>query len=306
MTEDVKTHSGMASIVGRPNVGKSTLLNTLVGEKVAIVSNIPQTTRNQVRGIYTDERGQIVFVDTPGLHMSRDKLAKFMQKSASMTTDETDCVIHLVDVSEPTGEEEEAIVKKLAQLTSPVILGLNKVDLTDKFVPEYIELWERIKGCPVTEFKNFSMIPLSGKQGTNADKLFDILFDFMPEGEPLYPSDTVTDIPQKMAIADIVREKLFGILREEIPHAIGVVIENMERRKKDVVYIQVLILVENDSQKRIVVGKGGGSLKDVGKQARQELQELLESKVFIDLYVKVKKNWRDDVFLLQEMGYDNI
>lgn len=306
MTSKAKTRSGMASIVGRPNVGKSTLLNALVGEKVAIVSNVPQTTRNQVRGIYTDERGQIVFVDTPGLHMPKDKLSQFMQRSAYTTTDETDCVIHLVDVSEPTGEEEEMIVKRLAQLKIPVILGLNKVDLTDKFVPEYIELWEGVKGCPVTEFKDFSMVPLSGKTGTNVGKLLDILYDSLPEGEPLYPPDAVTDIPQKMAIADIVREKLFGLLRQEIPHAVGVVIEEIERRKKDTVYIRAVILVETDSQKSIVIGKKGETLKEVGKLARQELEELLEAKVFVELFVKSKKNWRDDISLLQEMGYDNI
>ena len=305
MTQDAILHSGMASIVGRPNVGKSTLLNKLVGEKIAIVSNVPQTTRNQVRGIYTDERGQIVFVDTPGLHMPKDKLDRFMQKSAYTTTDETDCVIHLVDVSEPTGEEEEAIVRRLAKLRIPVIMGLNKIDITDKFIPDYIELWERIKGCPVTEFGNFHMIPVSGKAGTNIDELMDILFKHLPEGEPLYPSDVVTDIPQKMAIADIVREKLFGVLRQEIPHAIAVVIESIEQRKK-AVYIRVLIFVESDSQKRIVVGKQGGTLKEVGKLARQDLQDLLEAKVFIELFVKAKKNWRDDISLLQEMGYDSI
>ena len=293
----------MVSIVGRPNVGKSTLLNRVLEEKVAIVSKVPQTTRNQVRGIYTDERGQIVFIDTPGLHVGRDKLGKFMNKAAYETIRGTDCLIHLTDTSEPVGKEEEDIVGRLIGLNIPVILGLNKVDLKPKFIHEYIALWERVSGKPVTELKDFVVLPLSGNEGTNIDKLLDVVFEYLPEGPALYPEDTVCDIPQKMVMADIIREKLFAILRQEIPYAVAVVIENVEAKSKKVMHIQAMILVERESQKQIVIGKGGANLKQVGTEARRELEELLENKVFLELFVKTKKSWRDDDSLLQEMGY---
>ncbi|VAX36721.1 GTP-binding protein Era [hydrothermal vent metagenome] len=295
----------MVSIVGRPNVGKSTLLNTIVGEKIAIVSKIPQTTRNQIRGIYTEERGQIVFIDTPGIHLGRDKLDRFMNQVSSGTMQNTDCLIYVVDTSRRIGAEEQSAVEKLKALKVPIILALNKIDLKNPGVPEYIEFWEEAKGMPVTEMKDFAMVALSGRADTNVNKLLDVVFDFLPEGENLYPEDTVCDIPQKLAIADIIREKLFMHLKNELPHAVSVVIEEMRPIRGKTQLIKALILVERSTQKEIVIGKGGLALKRVGSLARYDLEDLLESKVYLECYVKVQKNWRDNPILLQELGYDS-
>ncbi len=301
--QDSDFRCGMVSIVGRPNVGKSTLLNKLLGEKVAIVSNVPQTTRNQIRGIYNDERGQIVFIDTPGLHMTKDKLDKFMNNSAYGSAKNAECVIHLVDSGDVVGKEEEEIVGRLSSLNIPVILGLNKVDVNDRYVPDYIALWERVVGKPATEIKSFVILPLSGKTGIHMDKLFNTLFEFLPPGPALYPRDALTDIPQRMMIADIVREKLFDTMRHELPYALAVIVEDMQPKRKKTLHIRILIVVERESQKMIVIGKGGQVLKKAGTLARLELEQLLEHKVFLEMHVKNKKKWRDDNALLQEMGY---
>lgn len=301
-----KFKSGMVSIVGRPNVGKSTLLNRIVGEKVAIVSNVPQTTRNQIRGIYTDERGQIVFIDTPGFHGTRDKLDEFMNNTAFSMAKEADCLIHLVDARDSCGKEEEEIARRLNQLSAPVILGLNKIDLKPKHLNEYIALWEKVKGKPVTEMDNLTLLPLSGHDGTNVEKLIDLLFEHLSPGPALYPTDIVCDIPQKMVLADIIREKLFHVLRQEVPHAVAVIIDQLQPRKGKALYIQATVIVEKDSQKAIVIGKSGETLKKVGTLARKEIEDLLEQKIFVEIFVKTKKNWRDNSSLLQEMGYQDI
>lgn len=303
--------SGMVSIVGRPNVGKSTLLNTILDEKVTIVSKVPQTTRRQMRGIYNDERGQIVFIDTPGLYLARpakgggkDKLDQLLLKTAFSTTQEVDCVIHLVDTSEPTGKEEEAVVKRLLNVSAPVILGLNKIDLKGKFLPEYISLWETLKGKSVQEMERFVLLPLSAKTHKNIDQLLEILFNFLPKGPALYPSDVICDIPQKIAVGDIIREKFLNVMREEIPHSLAVVVEAIQPKRNKVVYISALVFVERESQKEIVIGKQGEVLKKIGTLARRELEELLEGKVYLDLHVKLQKKWRDDVSFLEEMGLE--
>ncbi len=295
--------SGMVSIVGRPNVGKSTLLNSILGQKVAIVSKVPQTTRHQIRGIYNDSRGQIVFIDTPGFHRGKDKLDEFMNNASSATFDSVDCLIYLVDTSREIGKEEESISQQLKSVKGPLILGLNKVDLkkgTD--ISEYISFWEKVKGQPVTEMKNFMMIALSGQEGINIKKLIDIIFDFLPEGPALYPDDQISDVPQRLVMAETIREKLFELLREELPHSVGVVIEDIETVKK-ILHIKALIYIERDSHKEIVIGKRGQMLKNVGTLARQELESLLNTKIFLEIFVKVQKDWRDDVGLLQELGY---
>jgi len=294
---------GMVSIVGRPNVGKSTLLNTILGEKVAIVSKVPQTTRNQVRGVFTDERGQIVFIDTPGFHLGKDRLDRFMNQMSSGMMEDVDCVIYVVDTSRRIGEEEKSVVEKLKFVKVPVILALNKVDLKDNLIPEYIAHWEEAKGANVAEIENFAMVALSGRDNTNVKKLLDVVFEFLPEGPALYPEDTLCDIPQKLAISDIIREKLFQHMKNEIPHAISVVIEEMRPIKGKTTLIKALIFVERETQKEIVIGKGGQSLKRIGSFARRELEELLETKVYLECYVKVQKHWRDNVELLQELGY---
>ncbi len=299
-----KLRCGMVSIVGRPNTGKSTLLNRIIGEKVAIVSNVPQTTRNRIRGIYTDDRGQVIFIDTPGLVMGKDKFDQVLKRAALGTLPDADCIIHLVDTNEHVGREEEALVAQLKDRKAPVILGLNKVDLKGKYIHEYIALWERIKGKPVGDLKSFVLLPLSGKDGTHIEKLLEILFEILPEGPMLYPEDIVCDVPRKMVMADIIREKLFHILRQEVPHSIAVVIESAEPQRNKTLRIRAVILVERDSQKEIVIGKGGSVLKKAGTLARQELEELLGAKIFLETHVKLKKNWREDLSLLQELGYD--
>lgn len=298
------TRCGMVCIIGRPNVGKSTLLNNIVGEKIAIVSRVPQTTRNQIRGIYNDERGQIVFIDTPGLHLGTDKLDKFMNQTASGTIDEVDCVIYLVDTSRLTGQEEENIARRLKNIKAPIIFGMNKIDLKRRNVDEYIALWERVQGKSIHDMKNITILPLAGLKGTNIEQLIDILFDHMPEGPLLYPEDIVCDVPQKIVVADIVREKLFRVLKKEIPHSLGVIVESMRPVRKKTMNIKVLIFVERDTQKEIVIGKNGEVLKKAGTLARKELEELLETKVFLECFVKTQKRWRDNTMLLQEFGYD--
>lgn len=293
---------GVVAIIGRPNVGKSTLLNELIGTKVAIVSEIPQTTRNQIRGIHNDARGQIIFIDTPGVHKSRDNLDRVMNRAATGNLDDVDCLIYLVDSDDPPGPEEEGLASQIAAAKVPVILGLNKVDLNGRCIPEYLALWERLKGKPVQEMKNFSLIALSGKKGTNVEDLKTMIFSYLPPGPALYPLDVVSDVPQRMVIADIIREKLFGLMREEVPHSLAVVIEELQPKGK-VLHIKALVLIERSSQKMIVVGKGGTVLKKAGTAARQELEQLLKSKVFLELYVKESRHWRDDPGYLQEMGY---
>ena len=296
---------GMVTIVGRPNVGKSTLLNTIVGEKVAIVSKIPQTTRHPIRGIYNDERGQIVFTDTPGLYMGRDRLDQLLIKAAFSSTQDVDCVIHLVDTSEPTGKEESEVVKRLSTVKVPIILGLNKIDLKGKYLPEYIALWEKAKGKPIQQIERFVLLPLSGKTKKNIDKLLDLLFEFVPVGPALYPLDIVSDVPQRIAISDIIREKYLCIMREEVPHSIAVSVDIIQPKKNNILYIGALIYVERESQREIVIGRKAEVLKKVGSEARQELEVLLNSKIFLDLQVKTKKNWRDDSFFLEDLGLED-
>lgn len=304
MPDQKTVKCGTVAIVGRPNTGKSTLLNSIIGEKITIVSPVPQTTRNQIRGIFTDERGQIIFTDTPGWHLGKDHLDSYMKASATAAMEGVDGLIYLVDLVRRIGPEEEGVARQVKEAKCPVILGMNKVDAGHDRIPEYIAFWEKIKGCPVQEMKDFTMIPLSGSQGTNVEKLIGLIFDQLPTGPLLYPEDTISDTPQKLAIADIVREKLFNLTREEIPHALGVVIERMQKVKGNTWHINVLIIVEKTSQKEIVIGKGGKMLKDVGTQARLELEQILEKKVFLELYVRVEKNWRDKPSYLQELGYD--
>ena len=293
---------GLVSIVGRPNVGKSTLLNAILKEKVSIVSRVPQTTRHQIRGIYNDERGQIIFIDTPGLYLGKDKLDQMLIKTAFSSTREVDAVIHLVDNSEPTGREERAVVQRLLRVSAPIILGLNKIDLKRSFLPQYISLWETLKGVPVQEMKGFTLLPLSAKTRANLDKLLDILFELLPRGPALYPLDVICDVPRKTAVGDIIREKFLHVMREEIPHSLAVIVESIQPKKNKAVYISALVFVERESHKEIVIGKNGEVLKKIGTLARLELEDLLEGKIYLDLHVKLQKKWRDDLSLLEEMG----
>ncbi|MFH0754381.1 MAG: GTPase Era [Candidatus Omnitrophota bacterium] len=294
---------GYVSIVGRPNTGKSTLLNQIVGEKVAIVSPIPQTTRTAVRGILTDERGQVVFVDTPGWHSGRDGLDRFMNKSCQNSIDGVDCIVYVVDTSRAIGPEEEQIAQRLKHVKMPVVMVLNKIDLKGKYVHQYIELWETTRGMKILEMKDFVMIPVSGRSGIQVDKLVDVIFGFLPPGPFFYEADIVSDMPQKQLVSDIIREKLFLLTREELPHSIAVVVEEMRPVKGKTTRIRAVIFVERNSQKEIVIGAKGQMVKKVGTMAREELEVLLETKVFIELHVKVRKDWRDDSGMLADMGY---
>src|SRR6202789_2607953 len=299
--QDKQLKSGMVAIVGRPNVGKSTLLNAILGEKVSIVSNVPQTTRHQIRGIHTDERGQIVFIDTPGIHLGKDKLDKYMNRSSFGSIDSVEAVIHMVDASETTGLEEKHVITRLNKCGKPIIVGLNKIDITKgKFVPEYIKLWEGVRGVPMTEIRDLVLFPLSALKGTHVKKLVDLLFEQMPIGPFLYPEDTITDFPKRMAMADLIREKLFLLMREEIPHSIAVIIEGVQPKRGKVLHIRAAILVERESQKEIVIGKAGGILKQVGSEAREDLEALVDSKVFLELFVKHSSNWREDHSTLED------
>ena len=301
---DKKQKCGMVAIVGRPNVGKSTLLNAILGEKVSIVSDVPQTTRHQIRGIYTDERGQIIFIDTPGIHTGRDALDKYMNRASMGTIDSVDAVIHMVDVSEKTGAEEQQVVSRLNKCGKPIIVALNKIDITKgKFVPQYIELWEQTRGAPMQEMRDLILFPLSALKGTNVKKLLDLLFEQMPQGPLLYPEDAITDLPKRMAMADLIREKLFNLMREEVPHSIAVIIESVRPKRGKVLHIRAVILVERESQKEIVIGRAGAILKQVGSEARKDLEELVDSKVFLELFVKISSRWREDYGALEDMGY---
>ncbi|MDP3143570.1 MAG: GTPase Era [Candidatus Omnitrophota bacterium] len=295
---------GFVAVVGRPNVGKSTLVNNILGEKIAIVSTVPQTTRNKIRGIYNDERGQIIFIDTPGMHLAQDALGKYMNNASQQVIQEADLVVHLVDTREQTGREEKIIVERLRDLKKPIILGLNKIDLKGKYLPQYLQLWEAELGKPIQELADSLIaIPLSGLTGANLDKLLNEIFTRLPKGELLYPRDIICDIPQKLAIEDIIREKFLNLMREEVPFSIAVLVEEIIPRSNKLTYIRARILVERDSQKEIVIGKKGHILKQVGSLARKELEELLNSKVFLETFVTAEKNWRKDNRILRELGY---
>ncbi len=295
---------GIVAIVGRPNVGKSTLLNYILGEKVAIVSKVPQTTRTQIRGIYNDKRGQIVFLDTPGLHIPKTKLGKFMNISAEDAIMGADVALHLVDTSEPPGEEEDIIVEKLKDVKAPIVLGLNKIDLGGEYLPKYIKLWEEKRQKPITEMTDSLIsIPISSLKGSNVDRLLEVLFSFLKEGPELYPPDVLTDFPRKLAIADIIREKLFNFMREEVPHSIAVLVNEITERSDRLVFIRAEILAERPTQRMIIIGKKGEMLKKVGTLSRKELEGYFGKKVFLELWVRVEEDWRRNPQLLKELGY---
>jgi GTP-binding protein Era len=304
MNKEKKLRCGMVAIVGRPNTGKSTLLNRILGEKVAIVSRVPQTTRYKIRGIFNDERGQIVFIDTPGMILTKSYLGKLMSQHINEATEGCDLIIHLVDTTEPPGREENLVLEKIRHIKIPIILGLNKIDLRPIFLDNYIKLWEEIKGKKITEMdKDLILMPLSALAGINIDRLIDTIFAFLPEGDLLYPSDAITDLPQRLAIADIIREKLFNLMHKEVPHSLAVYIEEMQPRKNRLIYIRAVILIERESQRSIVIGRDGRVLKEVGRFSRLEIESLLEKKVFLETFVKVEPNWRNDPNILRELGY---
>ena len=288
--------SGFASVIGRPNVGKSTLINKIIGQKIAIMSDKPQTTRSRIQCILTRDDAQIIFLDTPGIHKPLFKLGEHMLKAAEGTLKEVDVILFVVDATEKFGGGEKYILERLETTPAPVILVINKVDLIDreKILPIIAEYSAR---------KNFAaVIPISAIDGTNLDALIDEVKKFLPEGPKYYPADMVTDQPERLIVAELIREKILHVTEDEVPHSIAVDIEEIKPRKNSTTYIRAVIYVERDSQKGILIGKGGELLKGVGKNARPEIEMLLGTKVYLDLWVKVKRGWRNSTGAIQNFG----
>ena len=291
--------SGFVCIMGKPNVGKSTLLNQIVGEKIAITTNKPQTTRNTIKGIITDDEAQIVFVDTPGIHRPKHKLGKIMNKNVDNTISDTDVVIMLIDASRKKSDQE-LVIEKLRRIRVPIILAINKVDM----IKDKLELLNIIE-----EYKNIfdfqAIIPISAKTGDGVDSIIAEVKKYLPYGPKYFPDDSLSDTPRRVIAAEIIREKALILLAEEIPHGIAVEIEKMKQREdKNIIDISAIIYCERDSHKGIIIGKGGAMLKDIGRLARSELEKSLESKVFLELWVKVKKNWRDSEKELRRLDFN--
>lgn len=291
--------SGFVAIVGRPNVGKSTLMNHLIGQKIAIMSDKPQTTRNKIHGVYTTDDAQIVFLDTPGIHKPNSKLGEHMNRSADSALSEVEAILFLTDVSEELGGGDRYIMEKLKKTDTPVFLVLNKID---KVHPEeLLPIMAKYK-----ELYDFAeIIPISALQGNNVSTLLEQLIRYLPEGPQYYPADQVTDHPEQFVVAELVREKILHLTREEVPHSIAVTIEDMRVQENGVVYIGAVIYVERDSQKGIVIGKRGALLKEVGAAARRDIETLLGSRIFLELWVKVKKDWRNHERVLKDFGFRN-
>lgn len=298
MTEtDKKFHSGFAALVGRPNVGKSTLMNALLGEKISIVSAHAQTTRNKITGVWNGDNAQVVFLDTPGMHKPQSKLGEAIRQSTMDALDEVDLILFLCAVNAPLGAGDRYILSLLKDRKVPVILALSKTDLISKEdVLKKIVQYSKI--YPFAE-----IIPLSAKTGENLDELMKCVVKYLPEGPKYFPDDMVTDQPERNIVQEIVREKLLTRTRDEVPHAIGVYTEEFSERENGKVYIRCTIYVERDSQKRIIIGKKGSVLKAAGQEAREEIQSLIGAPVFLDLWVKVSKDWKNKDYILRELGY---
>ena len=286
--------SGFITLIGRPNVGKSTLMNHLIGQKIAITSSKPQTTRNRIQTVLTEERGQIIFLDTPGIHKAKNKLGEYMVNVAERTLKEVDVVMWLVEPTTFIGAGEQHIAEQLKKVNTPVILVINKIDTVKKeellaVIAAYREIYD---------FKE--IVPVSALKGENADHLVDVLFSYLEEGPMFYDEDTITDQPERQIVAELIREKALRLLSDEIPHGIAVSIERMKERKKgNLMDIDATIICERDSHKGIIIGKQGAMLKKIGTKARIEIENLLDIKVNLQIWVKVKKDWRDSDFLIK-------
>ncbi|EOS70861.1 GTP-binding protein Era [Lachnospiraceae bacterium MD308] len=294
MNKDYK--SGFVTLIGRPNVGKSTLMNYLIGQKIAITSNKPQTTRNRIQTVLTTDKGQIVFVDTPGIHKAKNKLGEYMVNVAERTLNEVDVVLWLVEPATFIGAGEQHIAKQLKRVNTPVILVINKIDSVKRE-----EVFAAIDAYK--DIYDFSeIVPVSARSGSNADELIDVVMKYLPYGPQFYDEDTVTDQPERQIVAELIREKALHALEEEIPHGIAVAIDQMKQRGK-VMHIDATIICERDSHKGIIIGKQGNMLKKIGSTARFEIEKMLETQVNLKLWVKVKKDWRDSEYLMKNFGY---
>jgi len=290
--------SGFVTIIGRPNVGKSTLINSIVGQKILIMSNKPQTTRNKIQTVYNGENSQIVFLDTPGIHKPKNKLGEHMVKAAMETLNEVDVIVFLVDESTTIGPGDRYILELLKNVKTPVILGINKIDILEP--DAFKDIYDTYNEYDVFD----DVIGLSAINSKNVDKLIDRIIEKLPEGPQYFPSDMITDQPERFIVSEIVREKLLHYLHEEVPHGVAVVVNFMRKRDdKDIIDIDVTIYCERDSHKAIIIGKNGKKIKGIGKSSREEIERLLGSKVFMEIWVKVKKDWRDKESILRNLGY---
>lgn len=289
--------SGFVTLIGRPNVGKSTLMNHLIGQKIAITSNKPQTTRNKIQTVLTMEEGQIVFLDTPGIHKAKNKLGDYMVNVAEHTLNEVDVICWLVEPTTFIGAGERHIIEQLQKTKTPVILVINKTDTVKKEeVLTFIDAYRK-------ELDFAEIVPVSALKGDNTDVLVECILKYLPYGEPFYDEDTITDQPMRQIVAELIREKALRCLEEEIPHGIAVTIESM-KEKGNICHIDATIICEKDSHKGIIIGKGGQMLKKIGSAARPEIEDLLEMQANLQLWVKVKKDWRDSDVLMKNFGYN--
>mgnify|MGYP000153979391 CR=1 FL=1 len=298
-TDTKEFKSGFVTLIGRPNVGKSTLMNHLIGQKIAITSEKPQTTRNRIQTVYTDERGQIIFLDTPGIHKAKNKLGEYMVNVAENTLKEVDVILWLVEPTTFIGAGERHIAEQLSKIKTPVILVINKID-TVKSKEEILTFIAAYK-----DILNFAeIIPVSALKEMNIEDVKSSIFKYLPAGPQFYDEDTVTDQPMRQIAAELIREKALRMLDDEIPHGIAVVIDQMKERSNGIIDVDATIVCERDSHKGIIIGKQGAMLKKIGSNARYELEQMLEQKVNLKLWVKVKKDWRDSDFLVKNFGYD--
>ena len=298
-TQEKGYKSGFISIIGRPNVGKSTFLNRVIGQKIAIMSDKPQTTRNKVQGVLTLNDAQMIFIDTPGIHKPKHKLGDFMMKVATNTLKEVDLILFMINAEEGLGRGDEFIIEKLKTVKTPVFLVVNKIDQVhpDNLLP-LIGKYEKL-------YPFASVVPISALEGNNVETLLGQIKEHLPEGPQFYPADQVTDHPERFIISELIREKVLHLTREEIPHSVAVVIDSIKKMdNKDTINVMATIIVERDSQKGIVIGKQGKMLKEVGSRARLDIENLLGSKVFLELWVKVQKDWRNKMSQLRDYGFN--
>ena len=289
--------SGFVAIVGRPNVGKSTLLNRIVGQKIAIMSDKAQTTRNKIQGVYTTDTTQIVFIDTPGIHKPKHRLGDYMVEAAYSALHEVEVVLFMVAADQKRGKGDDMIIERLKKLNVPVYLVINKID---KIHPN--DLLEQIDDFK-SQMDFAQIIPISATQGNNFETLMSELEKSMPAGPQYFPEDQITDHPEYFVVSELIREKILQLTRDEVPHSVAVVIDSMKRKPDEKVQIQATIIIERDSQKGIIIGKGGSMLKKIGTQARKDIEKLLGDKVYLELWVKVQKDWRDKQVYLTDFGY---
>ncbi|MFS0786285.1 GTPase Era [Shouchella sp. 1P09AA] len=298
MNQEETFKSGFVSIIGRPNVGKSTLLNRVIGQKIAIMSDKPQTTRNKVQGVLTTNDAQVVFIDTPGIHKPKHRLGDFMMKVATNTLREVDLILYVIDADAKFGPGEQYIIDRLKDTKTPVFLIVNKIDkVTKDALLEIIDAYRE-------RYEFEEVVPVSALEGDNVGTMMNQIMGHLEEGPQYYPSDQVTDHPERFIVAELIREKALHVTKEEIPHSLAVVIEQMKRRDNGKVYVGATIIVERSSQKGIIIGKHGSMLKDIGQKARVDIEALLGSGVFLELWVKVQKDWRNRPSQLRDYGFN--